>query len=306
MQFTPNVEISAMSMTEIIVIVLRASIALSVFAIGLKAAPSDATFLFRRPNQLGRALLSMSVLMPLFALALILLFDLHPAVQIALGAISVSPIPPIFPNKAFKAGGTERYTIGLLVASCALSVIVIPVAMEIFERLTGFPLTMRARSVAWTVVITVFIPLLIGMALRAIAQTFADRLAKPMVAISLALLVLSALPVMVGMAQPMFSLVGDGTLLSLGAFALVGFVVGHLLGGPGATNRPTLALASATRHPAVALAIAHANFPNQKLAPPAVVLYLLVSAILSVVYLMWAKRHEMSHPAAETKDIVKA
>jgi BASS family bile acid:Na+ symporter len=293
-------------MTGIIVYVLKASIALSVFAIGLKATFSDATFLFRRPEQLGRALLSMSVLMPLFALALVLLFDLRPAVEIALVAISVSPIPPVFPNKAFKAGGTESYTIGLLVASCAVSVIVIPVAMEIFERATGLPLSMRARSVAFTVLITVFGPLLTGMAVRAIAHGFADRVAKPMALISLVLLVLSALPVMVGMAQPMWSLVGDGTLLSLTVFALVGYVVGHLLGGPGPANRPTLALASATRHPAVALGIAHANFPNQKLAAPAVVLYLLVSGVVSVIYLTWSKRYELSHPAAETNNTVKA
>jgi BASS family bile acid:Na+ symporter len=293
-------------MTGIIVFVLKASIALSVFAIGLKATFSDATFLFRRPAQLVRALLSMGVLMPLFALALVLLFDLHPAVQIALAAISVSPIPPIFPNRAFKTGGTETYTIGLLVASCALSVIVIPVAMEMFEIATGFPLTMRARSVAFTVLITVFAPLLTGMAVRAIAHTFAERIVKPVAVISLVLLVLSALPVMVGMAQPMWSLIGDGTLLSLSAFALVGYVVGHLLGGPDSANRPTLALASATRHPAVALGIAHANFPDQKLAAPAVVLYLLVSGVVSVVYLTWIRRYEPSHPAAETTNTVKA
>jgi BASS family bile acid:Na+ symporter len=301
-----NVEIGAASMTAIIVVVLKASIVLSVFAIGLKATLSDATFLFRRPDKLVRAWLSMSVLMPLFALALVLLFDLHPAVEIALVAISVSPIPPISPNKAFKAGGTESYTIGLLVASCAISVIVVPLAMEIFEKATGFPLTVRARSVAFTILTTVFGPLLTGIAVRAISQTFADRIARPMAAISLALLVLSALPVMVGMAQPMWSLIGDGTLLSLGAFALVGFVVGHLLGGPGSANRPTLALASATRHPAVALGIAHINFPNQKLAAPAVVLHLLVSGLLSALYITWVKRYELSHQAAETNNTVKA
>jgi bile acid:Na+ symporter, BASS family len=293
-------------MTAFIVLVIKASIALSVFAIGLKATFADATFLFRRPAQLARAWLSMDVVMPLLALALVLLFELHPAVEIALVAISVSPIPPIFPNKAFRAGGTETYTIGLLVASCALSVIVIPVAMEIFERATGFPLSMRARTVAWTVLITVFIPLLVGMAVKALAPRLADRLAKPMALISLILLIVSALPVLIGMARPMYQLIGDGTLLSLSAFAVVGFVVGHLLGGrPDPGNRPTLALASASRHPAVALGIAHANFPNEKLAAPAVILYLIVSSVLSVVYLKWVKRQELAHPATQSSNAVK-
>jgi hypothetical protein len=99
-------------MTAIIVLILKASIILSVFAIGLKATFRDAVFLFSRPDQLVRAWFSMSVVMPVFALTLVMLFDLHPAIQIALIAISVSPIPPIFPTKAFKTGGTENYTIG--------------------------------------------------------------------------------------------------------------------------------------------------------------------------------------------------
>lgn len=289
-----------------IVLVIKASVALTVFAIGLKATFGDATFLFRRPALLARAWLSMDVLMPLFALALVLLFELHPAVEIALVAISVSPIPPIFPNKAFKAGGTETYTIGLLVASCALSVIVIPIAMEIFEKATGTPLTVRARSVAWTVLTTVFIPLLVGMAVKAWTPRLAERLAKPMALIGLVLLIVSALPVLVGMARPMYQLIGDGTLLSLSAFAVVGFAVGHLLGGPEFANRPTLSLATAARHPAVALGIAHANFPDEKLAAPAVFLYLIVSMVLSALYLRWLKWRETSQPATQSSNAVKA
>jgi BASS family bile acid:Na+ symporter len=89
-----------MSMTAIILLVLKVSIILSVFAIGLKATLADATFLFRSPGHLVRALLSMNVLMPLTALALAAPFDLHPAVKIALVVISVSPIPPILPKKS--------------------------------------------------------------------------------------------------------------------------------------------------------------------------------------------------------------
>jgi bile acid:Na+ symporter, BASS family len=96
-----------MNMIEVILLVLKASIMLAVFAIGLHATFADATFLFRRPGQLLRAFLSMNLAMPLVALAIAAPFDLHPAVKIALVVISVSPTPPIFPKKAHKAGGKE-------------------------------------------------------------------------------------------------------------------------------------------------------------------------------------------------------
>ena len=292
-------------MVGIILLVLKASIILSVFAIGLKSTFADTTYLFRRPAQLVRALLSMNVLMPLLALGLVSAFNFHPALQIALVAISVSPVPPIFPNKAFKAGGAEKYTIGLLTAAAAVSVIVIPIAMEIFERISGVPLTMRPRTVLATVAMTVLAPLLLGIAIRTLAPSFADRVTRPLAIVSLVLLVLSALPVIAGMVPQMFSLIGDGTVLALSAFAVVGLVIGHLLGGPDPANRSTLALATASRHPAVALAIAHANFPNQKLAAPVVILYLLLFGLWSALYMAWVKRHESPH-ATETNQAVKA
>ena len=295
-----------MNMTAIILLTLKASIILSVFAIGLKATFADATFLFRRPGHLLRALLSMNVLMPLVALALGAPFDLHPAVKIALVVISVSPIPPILPNKALKAGGKEDYTIGLLVATAALSIIFIPITMEIFEKITVVPLSMGAGPVAVLVLTTILAPLIVGIAVRSIAHTIADRVAKPIAVLAFVLLALSALPVLIGAGRAVFSVIGDGTILSLAGFALIGFIIGHLLGGPEPDNRPVLALATASRHPAVALAIAHANFPEQKLAGAAVFLYLILSGILSALYLSWVKRQRAGSVPVETEKPVEA
>ena len=52
--------------------------------------------------------------------------------------------------------------------------------------------------------------------------------------------------------------------------------------------------------------LAHANFPNEKLAASAVILYLIVSSVLSVVYLKWVKRQELTHPTPQTHNAVKA
>jgi bile acid:Na+ symporter, BASS family len=78
-------------------------------------------------------------------------------------------------------------------------------------------------------------------------------------------------------------------------FVLIGLAAGHLLGGPDPDDRTVLALSTATRHPGVAIAIANANFPGGKLAVAAVLLYVLVSAVVSIPYLNWIKRR---HAAA--------
>jgi bile acid:Na+ symporter, BASS family len=264
-----------------VLILLKLSIALTVFAIGLQSTMSDATYLFRHPRDLVRAFVSMYVVMPLAAIALVMTFNLHPAVKIALVALSVSPVPPIFPKKAAKAGGEGDYSVGLLVATGILAVAVIPITIEIFGAIGGIPLQVPLRSIALLVFTSILAPLLLGIAVAAIVPAFATKIAKPIGIGATVVLVLCLLPVLLKSLGTIFSLIGDGTLLSFIAFALIGYFAGDFLGRPEFEKRSVLALATATRHPAIALAMASASFPEQKLALPAILLYFIVSAIVT-------------------------
>jgi bile acid:Na+ symporter, BASS family len=265
----------------IVLSVLKISIALGVLALGMQATFTDAMSVFRNPRDLGRAFLAMNVFMPLLALGLGLAFNLHPAVKIALVALAVSPVPPFFPKKAVKASGSENYSIGLLVATALLAIAVIPITMLIFERLTNVPLQMPARSVAVLVFASILAPVLVGIGVAAVSAKFAERLAKPIATLASVLLVLIVVPIFFASVRTVLSLIGNGTLLAFGAFALAGYFIGDLLGRPGLEKRRVLALATSSRHPAIAVAIAHANFPQQKLVVPAIILYLIVSGIVT-------------------------
>jgi BASS family bile acid:Na+ symporter len=113
----------------------------------------------------------------------------------------------------------------------------------------------------------------------------------------------SALPILFTAWPTIVSLTGDGTIIALATFVLVGLAVGHLLGGPDPEDRSVLALSTASRHPGVALAIAHATFPEQQLVLAAVLLYLLVSALVPMPYLAWnRRRHADGLPARRGAD----
>jgi bile acid:Na+ symporter, BASS family len=104
------------------------------------------------------------------------------------------------------------------------------------------------------------------------------------------LLVGGVLPILFTTWPAIRSLVGNGTLAGIAAFVLIGLVAGHLLGGPEEDGRTLLALSSASRHPGIAMAAAHADFPQQTLVPAAIMLYLIVSAVVSMPYLSWRRR----------------
>jgi bile acid:Na+ symporter, BASS family len=119
-----------MTMQALIILALKVSILLSVFAIGLDARPDDAIALIRRPSQLLRSLVAIDVLMPLVVAGIVGLFDLRPAVEMALVALAVSPVPPILPKKQMKAGGAPSYAIGLLVLAALVAIVFIPFVLN--------------------------------------------------------------------------------------------------------------------------------------------------------------------------------
>ena len=236
----------------------------------------------------------MNVTMPLFAA----IFELHPAVKIALLVLSVSPVPPILPKKEIKAGGGSSYPFGLLVAAALFAIVVVPISVELLGRAFARTVQVAPATVAQLVLKTVFIPLAAGIAVRYFAPAFAERIAKPVSLVAMVLLVVSALPIVFTAWPAITSLIGNGTILAIAAFVVVGLAAGHLLGGPDPEDRTVLALSTASRHPGVAIAIASANFPGQKLVFAAVLLYLIVNAVVSLPYLNWRKRQRAGIVAA--------
>ena len=87
-----------------------------------------------------------------------------------------------------------------------------------------------------------------------------------------------------------WALVGNGSVLAIAAFVVVGLAVGHFLGGPDPEDRMVLAISTATRHPGIAVPIIATATDDAKQAAAAVILYLLVSALVSAPYLKLLSR----------------
>jgi bile acid:Na+ symporter, BASS family len=276
-----------MDLATLVPLALKASIMIMVVSFALEASMADLLALARRPSLLVRSLLAMDVVMPLLALALAAAFDLHPAIRIALVALALSPVPPVLPGKQLKAGGSSSYVYGLLVTAALFSIVYIPLALGAIDAFIPASVHLPAKQVALIVGEGILVPLAIGLVIHAVIPGLATRAAKPLRIVGMVLLVVPVLALIVKVAPDMLQLVGNGTLVAVAVFVIVGLVAGHLLGGPDPHERVVLALATSSRHPGVALAIATANFPDEKLVLPAVLMFLLAGAILSIPYVKW-------------------
>jgi BASS family bile acid:Na+ symporter len=230
-----------------------------------------------------RSLLAMNVITPLLAVLLAVALDLNPAVEVALIALALSPVPPLLPKKEIKAGGAPSYTIGLLVTTALVSIVFVPAAAAVLRKVFGRPLDIDIGVVVHIVATSVLLPLLAGLVFKRIAPTLAAKASRPLSMAATVLLVAAALPILIKEWPAIRALVGNFSVIAIAAFSLVGLVLGHVLGGPDPDDRTVLALSTSTRHPAMALAIAH-DMPDKQGLVAAVLLVTLVGAIVSAIY----------------------
>lgn len=274
-----------MNTQELVMLAMQASIMITVFSFGLEATVGDVLHLFRRPALLARSLVAMFIVMPAVAVVMTLFFNLPKPVEIALVALSVSPIPPLLPKKQGNAGGDTSYAIGLLVTMAVLSVVVIPLALWVLGRIFDRPLTVHPFAVAWIVVKAAVVPILLGMVFRTALPELAARLVRPARLVGGVLLGLIALAILAASWHAIAAAAVHGTAVAIVIFVVIGLVTGHLLGPRPAEDRVVLALSCASRHPGIAMALGTASFPQAGGVGVTILLYLVISTVVSMIYL---------------------
>lgn len=280
-----------MSVAEIIILAAKLSIFGMVFALGLRSKPEDIVELLGRPGLLVRSFVAINLVMPAFAIAVVALLPLRLEVEVTLIALSLSPVPPLLPGKVSSARGDRSFAIALLVVFALLAVVWVPLAGHLVGEIFGRPVGVDPRRIAWIVATLVVVPLTLGMALRRFAADFAKRIEQAVSLLSLGVLLIVALLIIVSTARAMLAQIGDGTLLLMAVFVLVGLAAGHLLGGAVPQERTDLALAAASRHPGITLAVAEMTFPEGHAAKALVAIYLIVAVVIGMPYIKWrAKR----------------
>jgi BASS family bile acid:Na+ symporter len=278
-----------MTALQLVLLGIQISMALIVFRIALHATFEDVTYLLRKPGLLVRSLASMYVVMPVVAVLMATFFEFRHAVAISLVASALCPVPPILPDKQMKAGGASSYIVGLLVAASVVSMVSVPIVADSLGQMFHHPMHVTEGPIAKIVATSILLPLLAGVCVRRFRPGLAGRISRPLSVLGTALLVIASLPLIINAWPGIYALIGDFALAAIVAFSLIGLAVGHLLGGPDPDERSVLGLATAARHPAVALAITH-DMQDHSAMVAAVLLVLIVGCIVSMPYAIWRRR----------------
>jgi predicted Na+-dependent transporter len=254
----------------------------SMLAMSLSLSAQQMTQPLKNVRLVLLALLANFVLVPLLAFGITKVIPLDQSLQIGVILLGTAAGAPFIPKLVQGAKGNVAYAVGLMFLIMVVTIFYLPIILPLL--LPG--VEVNPWDVAQSLIVTMLIPLLLGMLIKSHSPDVADRWAPVMQKISsLSILVL----LVVGLGMNLSNILGFVGTRGIGAIVLLivgSLVIGLLLGGRDSGVRTAMGLSTANRNGAAALLVATQNFSGTDTLP-----FVLVGVVLMLLILLpFAKR----------------
>jgi predicted Na+-dependent transporter len=254
----------------------------SMLAMSLSLSVQQMTQPLKNVRLVVLALLANFVLVPLLAFGIIKVIPLDQSLQIGIILMGTAAGAPFIPKLVQGAKGNVAFAVGLMFLLMVVTIFYLPFILPLL--LPG--VEVNPWDIAWSLIMTMLVPLVIGMLIKSHSPDVADHWAPVMNKISsLSILIL----LVVGLGLNISNIISFIGTLGIGAMVLfiVGsLVIGMLLGGRDPGVRSAMGLSTANRNGAAALLVATQNFSGTNTLP-----FVLVGVVIMLLILLpFAKR----------------
>lgn len=272
----------------------------SMLSVGLAYTLREILGPMRNVRGVIRVLVASFVLVPLLAWVILQVIPLARPYAVGLMLVASAAGAP------FLIKLTERSS-GDLAISATMLVILLP-ATVVYMPLVVPLLVPEADVVAWAIarplVLTMLLPLALGLVVRAYARNWAGRLRPVMSqASSIALLVLVACTLLLNVG-PILGIFGSGAIIAAVVLVLGAFAAGFAL-GPDPESRDELGLATAQRNIAAATVVATQAVGDADVLVMVVVTSMVTLALLFPIASLLRKREARRARAAGDRLVEK-
>src|SRR5512136_807547 len=174
------------------------------------------------------ALVASYILVPLLAALIARLFGLDPILRYGLVLLAMAAGAEAGPIFTARSNANVSLAGGILAMSIPITIIYIPVMIGIFLP----DVEVDVKHMVLKLVLTIVVPLLLGLFIRARYEKIAHTIEKPLHKISQLFMVLLLLTLIGLYYKPFIGLIGTYAILAGGIYVVVAFGIGYLLGWP--------------------------------------------------------------------------
>ena len=269
-------------MSEVITVIAQISaltfILTSMLAMGLSLTVKQIMDPLRNMRLVLLALLANFILVPALAYLITVIIPLDDGLATGLIIVGTAAGAPFLPKLVQAAKGNAAFSVGLMTLLMIVTVIYLPIVLPIL--LPGA--SVNPWDIAKSLIMTMLIPLGIGLFIKARYEDTAASLQPHMSQISSLAIVLMLVTILVLEFSTIIGTIGTGGLLAALIFLVGALVIGLLLGGKDQSMRSVMGLGTAQRNLSAAMLVAAQNFSDDA----NVLVMVMLVAILGLILLM--------------------
>jgi BASS family bile acid:Na+ symporter len=251
----------------------------SMLAMGLSLSVAQIVAPLRNPRLVLAALTANFILAPALAYGIGRLLSLSDGLRFGLLLVSTAAGAPFLPRLTQLARGDVAFSVGLMTLLVVMTIFYMPLVLPLPMR----GITVNPWEIARTLLLLMFLPLTAGLLIRARYRETAESWVPNLTTASNIALVSLLVAGLIANMSAIVEIIGATGILAALLFLISCFVTGYLLGGRQDAIRPVVALGTAQRNLAAALAVATANFAQD----PAVIVMILVLGLVDLSVLLF-------------------
>ncbi len=253
----------------------------SMFATGLSLTVGQIIEPLKNARLVILALMANFALVPLLGYVITLVIPLDEPLKVGLIVLSTVAGAPFLIKEVQASKGKLSLGVGLMFLLMVVTIFYVPLVLPLL--LPG--VAVNAGEIAKSLIVTMLIPLVIGLLFRSHSAEGAKRWAPVMNRVSgIALLLMLVTGLGLNISN-IIDLVGSYGFLALVVFVVGSLAIGYVCGGRDAEVRSALGLGTAQRNVAAAILVASLNFAGTETLP-----YVLVASIVLPLILLPAAR----------------
>ena len=267
-------EIIAKSINPLIIIFLTSTM----LACGLGLTVKEIIAPFRNVRLSISAVLMNFLVVPFIAIAAARLVGLEESLRYGLVLIAMGAPAEASPKFTNGAKGNMGLSVGLLTLCLGVAVVYFPMMLSVLLPDVQFD----REKLLVKLCLTLALPIIVGLSVKARWATLADRLGHYMHKISFVSMVLVTSLLVILYWNNIVAVLGSGAIGAALIFVVVSFIAGYLLGWPDRGARVAMGFAAAARNNSVALMVATMTFGDR----PQVLLMIVLTAAVTLIVLL--------------------
>src|SRR5512135_1959789 len=235
------------------------------------------------------AIVASYIIIPLLAAIIARLFGFDPVLRYGLVLLAMAAGAEAGPIFTAKSNANVSLAGGILAISIPITIIYIPVMIGVFLP----DVEVDVKHMVLKLVLTIVVPLLLGLFIRARFEKIAHAAEKYLHTISRLFVVLLLLTLIGLYHKPFIGLFGTRTILAGVIYIVAAFGIGYLLGWPERSTMVAMGFMHGARNASVAVIVASSAFSDQ----PSVMLMIATMVILMLAMLILASSFLKIKPA---------